>query len=99
MAGTDEVWGGGIGTATWAKIRFLASDGDDASTGLTPDSPRKTMADFWNANDIAGQDYSMAFLVKGAYQNPGSMVFVGGGIRSSSGCGSNKMLKGYAGTD
>jgi len=79
MAGTDEVWGGGIGTATWAKIRFLASDGDDASTGLTPDSPRKTMADFWNANDIAGQDYSMAFLVKGAYENPGSMVFVGGG--------------------
>jgi hypothetical protein len=99
MAGTDEVWGGGIGCTTWAKIRFCASDGDDANTSLSPDSPKYSFWDVWNANDISASDCSLVVLVKGSYDFSESKTLINGGFRSSTYAGSTKMLRGYSGSD
>jgi hypothetical protein len=99
MAGSDEVWGGGIGCGTWAKIRFCASDGDDANTGLTPDSPKYNFLSLWNSFGVLPDNYSVVILVKGNYSFTSDVMFTGGGRRSSSYCNTNKMLKGYTGSD
>jgi hypothetical protein len=96
---TYSILGGGIGCATWSFIRFCSSAGDNLNDGLTPDKPKYGFIDLWNDIGVLADDYSLVILVNGEYSFNSEHTLIGGGRRSSLYCGTNKMIRGYTGTE
>lgn len=92
--GGNTIYGGGFGCNTWARFYFCASDGNDANDGLTPDTPKRSFVDQWNALGTLSNDTSAVIVTKGSYALAGPIVLTGGGRRSTTLAGTRKMIYG-----
>jgi len=93
---SDPVFGGGVGTMTWAKVIFVDSEtGSDGNDGLRPNRAYRSPVTAWNSHDVRTTDTSLLILVKGTFVWNTYTALLYGGRRGGSLVSTSKVIRGY----